>query len=427
MFHDRFASALAMVAVAAIISPSSLTAQITFQRTYGGPDEDRAFSVQQTSDGGYILGGDTKSFGAGDYDAYVIKVGALGDTQWTRTYGGEQADAMSSVYQTLDGGYVMAGVTFSTGDPDIYLVRTDAVGDTLWTKTFGDAGDEDWARQVRQTADSGYVVVGHTWFRDSAYPDIRVIRLDGRGNTQWDRTYGGPLAEHGYAIRQSSDSGHVVVGSTMSFGAGQLDVYLVKLDPAGDTVWTRTFGDTISDEGYGVEQTTDGGYIVAGRTSFRAEDDGDVYLIRTNAAGDMLWAGDYGGQSYDQGCTAQQISEDAYVVAGGTESYGAGGRDVYLIKTDADGDTLWTRTFGGLSDDYAWSSAAITDGGFVIAGLTRSFGAGESDVYLIKTDSLGEVAVAEPKTSPMRTRGLTVFCEPNPFAGTATIRLSPSA
>jgi hypothetical protein len=271
---------------------SAASAQTSWWRTYGGTDSDVGFSVQQTSDGGYIIVGYTRSFGLG-HDVYLIKTNASGDTLWTRTYGGTNTDEGHSVQQTSDGGYIIVGRTgsFGAGGWDVYLIKTDGSGGTLWT-----------------------------------------------------RTYGGTNHDEGNSVRQTSDSGYVIAGITKSFGVGSYDVYLIKTNASGDTLWTRTFGGADDDDGGSVQQTSDGGYIIAGRT-----------------------AGSFGSVSYD----------------------------VYLIKTNALGETLWTRTYGGPNSDWSYSVQQTSDGGYIIAGATFSYGAGPYDVYLIKTDANGNVGVAE--------------------------------
>jgi hypothetical protein len=414
-----------MAVLAAILLPSILHAQITFQRTYGGTDNDGAYSVQQTDDGGYIIAGDTRSFGAGEYDVYLIKTNALGDTQWTRTPGGADAEGAYSVEQTADGGYILAGETFGAAGPDIYLVRTDAGGDTLWTRTFGNPGDEDMANQVRQTADDGFIVVGHSWLYGPGNSDVRLIKTDANGDTLWTRTIGGTGDEEGNSVQQTADGGYIVAGATESFGTGRFDVYLIKLNGAGDTLWTKTFGDTTSDEGHSVEQTADGGYIITGATNYNGgAGQRDLYLVKTDVNGDALWTRTIGGSDDDEGSSVRQTADGGYIIAGSTLSFGAGTYDVYLVKTDANGDTLWTKTYGGSQRDLGWSVCQTTDGGYVIAAYTQSFGAGGEDVYLVKTDSLGNVAVAEPKASPTRAPALLLSCEPNPCRGATTIRTS---
>jgi hypothetical protein len=428
MYRSRFAFALAMAALAAFLFPSPLSAQITFQRTYGGTGDDEGHSVQQTSDGGYIITGPTTSFGAGDEDVYLIKTDAYGDTLWTRTYGGRDYDDGRSVQQTTDGGYIIAGCTnsFGVGDYDVYLVKTDASGDTMWTRTFGGSGYDE-GNSVQQTGDGGFIIAGQTWSYGAGENDVYLIRTDAGGNALWTKVYGGAGQDCGYSAQQTADSGFIIAGETQSFGAGLSDIYLIRTNADGDTLWTRTYGDTDIDVAFSVRQARDSGFIITGYTWSCGASYGDVYVVKTNASGDTLWTLTCGGASYDRGYSVLQTMDDGYAVAGYTYSFGAGYGDVYLIKMNPHGETLWTRTYGGTGVDAGWSVQQAADGGYVIAGKTASFGAGGWDVYLIKTDSLGNVAVAEPKTSPTPASALSLSCEPNPFSGTTTIRLSPFA
>jgi len=176
-----------------------------------------------------------------------------------------------------------------------------------------------------------------------------VTALTGECQSIFQKTYGGGLNDLGWAVEQTNDGGYIVAGSAESFGAGAADFYLIKTDANGDTLWTRTYGGGGDDFGRAVEQTTDGGYIVAGYTTSFGAGVEDVYLIKTDTNGDTLWTKTYGGAGDDRGWAVEQTTDGGYIVAGGTLSFGAGGNDVYLIKTDANGDTLWTRTYGGSS------------------------------------------------------------------------------
>jgi len=205
------------------------------------------------------------------------------------------------------------------------------------------------------------------------------------GDTLWTRTYGGSHSDWGHSVQQTSDGGYVIAGWTLSFGAGRFDVYLVKTDSSGDSLWARTYGRSRSDYGYSVQQTSDGGYIIAGYTESFGPGGYDVWLLKADSSGHLLRTRTYGGSRTDCGYSVQQTSDGGYVIAGWTLSFGAGRGDVYLLKTDSSGDTLWTRTYGGSSDDIGYSVQQTADGGYIVAGRTRSFGAGDGDVYLIKT------------------------------------------
>ncbi len=377
---------------------SPLPAQTTFQRTYGGTDHDNGRSVLQTTDGGYIIAGKTASFGAG-YDVYLVKTDFSGDTMWTRTFGGTGWDAGYSVAQTTDGGYIIAGRTesFGAGLSDVWLIKTDARGDTVWTRTYG--GTEfDESRSVAQTADGGYVIAGHTWSFGAGSYAVWLLKTDAYGDTLWTRTYGGTSSDYGNSVAQTADGGYVIAGHTWSFGAGSYDVYLVKTDSSGDTMWTRTWGGRSPDEGYSVAQTADSGYVITGWTGSFGAGGCDVYLVKTNASGDTVWTRTFGGSDLDCGYSVLQSADGGYVIAGGTRSFGADEGDVYLVKTNTSGDMIWNKTYGGTDFDDGLSVAQTADGGYVIAGETQSFGVGQDDVYLIKTDSAGNAAaIAEPQ------------------------------
>jgi predicted secreted protein len=261
-------------------------AQITFQRTYGGTNHDWGWSVVQTTDGGYVIAGATKSFGAGSYDVYLVKTDASGDTVWTRTYGGTDDDWGRSLAQTADGGYVITGYSesYGAGGCDVWLIRADASGDTIWTRTYGGTRD-DYGYSVRQTADGGYVITGETWFYGVGFCDVWLIKTDASGDTMWTRTYGGTDYDRGESVLQTADGGYVITGETSSFGAGGSDVWLIKTDAAGDTMWTRTFGGAGNDYDESVAQTADGGYIIAGYTGSFSAGGLDAWLIKTDSAG----------------------------------------------------------------------------------------------------------------------------------------------
>jgi len=200
---------------------------------------------------------------------------------------------------------------------------------------------------------------------------------------QWEKTFGGSGEEYGYSVRQTADGGYIIAGSTGSFGVGD-DVYLIKTDPNGNSQWQKAFGGSNDDQGWSVQQTSDGGYIIAGMTSSFDAGFHDVYLIKTDPNGNTQWEKTFGGSNYDFGFSVQKTSDGGYIIVGETSSFGAGSCDVYLIKTDPNGNLLWQKTFGGSDWDAGYSVQQTTDGGYIIAGTTESFGAGDLDVYLIK-------------------------------------------
>ncbi|MCP4631383.1 MAG: T9SS type A sorting domain-containing protein, partial [candidate division Zixibacteria bacterium] len=188
------------------------------------------------------------------------------------------------------------------------------------------------------------------------------------------------------SVQQTTDGGYIIAGETGSYGAGNRDSYLIKTDSSGDTLWTQTYGGASHDIAESVQQTTDGGYILGGYTESYGAGNRDFYLIKTDSSGDTLWTRTYGGAAYDYAESVQQTTDGGYIMTGYTSSFGAGGADCYLIKTDSSGDTLWTRTYGGAIYDMAYSVQQTTDGGYIVAGGTNSFGPGSADFYLVKVE-----------------------------------------
>jgi hypothetical protein len=266
----------------------------------------------------------------------------------------------------------------------VWLIKTDASGNKLWEKTFGGIRD-DRGHSVQQTSDGGFILLGWTESFDAREADVWLIKTDASGNIEWDRTFGGSDRDKGSSVQQTSDGGFILVGYTESFGAGWADVWLIKTDADGNKLWDRTFGGSGLDSGSSVQQTSDGGFILVGYTTSFGAGGFDVWLIKTDADGNKLWEKTFGGSGRDWGSSVQQTSDGGFILVGYTTSFGAG--DVWLIKTDANGNKQWDRTFGGSDWDEGWSVQQTSDGGFIIVGWTWSFGAG--DVWLIKTDANG--------------------------------------
>ncbi|MCP4633611.1 MAG: T9SS type A sorting domain-containing protein [candidate division Zixibacteria bacterium] len=312
-----------------------------------------------------------------------------GDTLWTKHYGGGLNEEAYSVCVTSDSGFVILGHTssYGAGSWDIYLVKTDSSGDTIFTRTYG-GEDNDYGRCITQTSDDGYLIAGYTSSYGAGNGDVYLIKTDASGDIVWTRTFGGIFNDRAYSAITTTDGGYAIIGETRSFGNGEKDVYLIRIDTHGDSLWARTYGGENGDYGYYISSTDDDGFIIAGYTTSFSDGDKDIYLIRTDFYGDTLWTRSYGGEDDEEAWSVIPI-DDGFVLTGNTTSYGAGNRDVYFIKTDINGDTLWTRIFGGLSSDYGQNIALTSDNGYLIAGYTASFGAGNRDVYLIKVDSTG--------------------------------------
>lgn len=361
-------------------------------RTFGGDSSDIGYQVQQTIDSGFVIVGETKSFGAGNADVYLIRTNPDGDTLWTKTFGGTFYDIGNSILQTDDGGFIIVGETasFGTGNADVYLIRTNSNGDTLWTKTYGGT-DSDRGYSIQKTDDGGFIIAGETKSFGAGYYDVYLIRTNSNGDTLWTKTYGGTDGDQSYSICKTGDSGFVIAGQKEVFSVtnpDNIDAFLIRLNSNGDTLWTKTYDVTDYDVGYSVQQTSYGGFIITGLIYTVDATTEDVHLIRTKSNGDTLWTRTFGGTSMDAGASVKQTFDGGYIIAGYTWSMGAGFYDVYVIRVDAEGGTLWEQTYGGSEYDEGNSIQQTSDGGFIIAGATQSFGAGGSDVYLIRLDTI---------------------------------------
>ena len=365
-----------------MVSASNPPPDTEWETAIGGSDWDYSDSVQQTTDGGYIIAGTTYSYGAGLTDAYLVKTDASGNTTWEKTFGGIDHDRAQSVRQTTDGGYILAGRTVSYGvGGDYYVVKTDASGNAEWEKTYGGSSGE-CAYAVQQTADGGYIIVGETYSYGAGAADIYLVKTDASGNTTSENTVGGNEFDYAYAVQQTTDGGYIIAGYTNSYGAGG-DAYLVKTDASGNTTWEQTFGGSDFDIVFDVEQTTDGGYIIVGETLSFGAGSYDFYVVKTDASGNAEWEKTFGGIEWDDGLSVEQTTEGGYIIAGNSGSFSVNG-DGYLVKTDALGNIEWEKTVGGSDYDCVHAVQQTTDGGYIVTGETYSYGAAEGNCLLVK-------------------------------------------
>jgi hypothetical protein len=244
---------------------------------------------------------------------------------------------------------------------------------------------------IQQTSDGGYVITGKTNSFGAGYYDVFVIKLDSSGNLSWAKTIGGTSDDVGYSIQQTSDGGYVITGGTESFGAGSSDVFVIKLDSSGNLSWAKTIGGTSYDSGSSIQQTSDGGYVITGGTwSFGAGAD-DVFVIKLDSSGNLSWAKIIGEIYHDSGSSIQQTSDGGYVIGERTNNFGAGWSDVFLIKLDSSGNLSWAKIISVGSVDLGYSIQQTSDGGYVITGYTYPPGTGYGDVFVIKLNSSGNI------------------------------------
>ncbi len=391
--------------------------QINFERTYGGITDDVGLSVAQTTDKGYIISGWTSSFGSGFYDIYLIKTDEYGDTLWTKTYGGYNLEMGYSVAQTYDNGYIIAGITdsYGAGDYDAYLIKTNSYGDSLWTKTFGGIGF-DGGYSVLQASDSGFILEGITSSFGAGSYDVYLIKIDINGATLWTKTIGGPLGDDFRYIAKTNDGGYIIAGYTAPNPLINGNACLIKTNANGDTLWSRVYGGPDAESALSVVQTSDGGYLFTGSTFNVGWS--NIYLVKTNSSGDTTWTKIFNGIGHNVGFSVIQASDGGYYMCGLIANNNGSDNDVYLVKADVNGDSLCSMTWGGILGEIGYCIKNTNDGGFIIVGKTESFGAGGSDVYLIKRDAAFVVGRHDVLSKENR---INVY--PNPTTGRININL----
>jgi len=389
------------------------TASNIWEKTYGQSEYDAALCVQLTHGGGYIFAGWTKSLGAGGEDCYILKIDSDGKKVWEKVYGGPSDDVAEFIQQTSDGGYIVAGSTksFGAGGKDCYIIRLDYSGNVLWQEYFGGSSDDE-AFCVQQTEDKGYIVAGSTKsFGYKKGEDCYIIKLDKDGYSEWQKYYGGSKDDAAKFIQQTTGVGYIVAGRTKSYGAGGEDCYIIKLDSQGNQGWTNTYGGSSHDMASSIQKTSYGGYIIAGKTESFGAGGEDGYLIKLDSDYNTEWEKTYGGDKDDQFFSVQQTSDGGYIVAGETESFGAGEKDCYIVKLDSFGNSPWQTPYGGSGDDIAESIQVTSSGGYIIAGLTESSGAGQGDCYVIKIDTKRDIGTT--KSSSSGSDSTPVYMNPN--------------
>ncbi len=336
---------------------------VQWQKELGGSNTDRAHSVRQTTDGGYIVAGETASYDGdvtgnhGYADYWIVKLNASGTIQWQKTFGGSSNDIARSIRQTNDGGYIVAGETQSTngdvtgnhGSYDYWIIKLTSTGDLQWQKTFGGTSD-DKAQDVEQTTDNGYIIAGSATSNDGNITgnhggnDYWIIKLTSTGDLQWQKSYGGSAGERAYGIRKAADGGYFIAGWTTSTNGditlnnGSSDYWILKITSTGDIQWQKTFGTNFKEEAYGIDDTTDGGCIVTGiKYSIAQEGPSagtaypDYWVIKLDASGNMEWQNTYGLAYSDISTAIQQTSDNGYIVAGGSYN-GSTNYDFFIIK-----------------------------------------------------------------------------------------------
>jgi hypothetical protein len=391
------------------LSPDSI-----WTRRYGGSNYDNTQGGTPDQSGGFVMVGQTQSFGPTGSNGYLLRVNGLtGDTVFTKWFGGFLSDQLADVHVTPARMLAVGSTSsFGTNPQNAWLVCTNANGDTNWTRTI-DLGGTEAGLAVDFYAD--YFVAGWAW-PSGGQPDVMVAKVSTSGTVLWTRTLGGSAIDMGYDVLALPDGGCVVVGETYNVGIGAppfSNAWMIRYDSAGDTLWTKTFGDSAYyDAASEIIATADGGFMLAGRTEYYTADQ-DIYLIKTDADGNLEWSRTYGGGADDVAMDIVETCDSGFLLGGATQSFGAGDNDFYLIRTDAAGDTLWTSTYGGSESDFCYAVSAqcvpnVINEGYFAGGFTQSGSSGSADSWLVRLDAESWIEITNPSPCAEYVIGSTV-------------------
>ena len=370
------------------------------------------YSFQSTNDGGYIVAGSSYQVdSSGNRDYWVMKLNSLGIIEWQKSLGGSGSEISNSIQQTNDGGYIVVGFSNSNdgdvsgnhGNVDYWVVKLTSIGAIEWQKSYGGSGD-DWAKSVQQTNEGGFIVAGYSNSNDGDVTvnhggdDYWVVKLNIMGTIEWQKSYGGTFVgtpiyqqtDKAFSIKLTNDGGYIVAGSSISNDGdvsgnhGERDYWVVKLSSMGTIEWQKSLGGTNTDEAFSIQQTNDGGYIVAGSSY---SNDGDVsgnhgfsdcWVVKLSNIGTIEWQKTYGGTRGDFANSIELTNEGGYILAGYSDSHDGdvsvnnGDSDYWLFKLTNMGAIEWQKSLGGTGGDGAWDIKQISDGGYIVVGGSSS-------------------------------------------------------
>jgi hypothetical protein len=322
----------------------------------------------------------------------ALSIQSYAQITFNKTYGGINTETAYKVDICKDGGYVTGGYTRSQGQgfASVHIIKTDKYGEMQWESILG-GNNVDIAYGIAALSDGGYVAVGSTNSFGAGQEDVYVVKVDDKGKKMWEKTFGGTGSDVGWDIRETSDGGLIVTGSSNSWGASFFDAFLLKLDASGNQQWRRLYGGGSFEAGFCVREAADGGFIMFGQTHSIGEGQGDFYLVKTTKNGTLEWEKTYGGELPEEGRYLALTSDGGYIMVGKTESKGSGDEDIYVVKVDEDGEMEWEKTYGGDKKDTGKSIEPTKDGGYIITSSSRSFGFVNPRVYIIKIKSNGSI------------------------------------
>ena len=361
---------------------------LVFSKTYGSENMNEVGnSILQNHDSSFVILGEI------DDDILLYKTDRGGNIEWQQSFGGSQKDEANHITKTSDGGYIISGTTksYGLGGSDIWLIKTDFNGSIDWNAYLGTVYD-DYAGQVIETSDGGFLIIGDKHNIETGHNDIWLIKTNSQGDSLWTKTYGDENSDYGADILAHENGGFIILGSTESFGIGGKDIWLIKIDADGNEEWNKTYGDGSDDIGQSIIMTYDNGFLIRYMIESYGQGNTSVGLLRLSANGDQLWTRTIGGSNGISGSSLKRIGDDEYIMICSLFDNGENTYDIYVIKINDSGDILWDATFGSKENDLGMGIIGTLDNGFAIIGSTNNFGNGNknsSDVWLIKTNSSG--------------------------------------
>jgi len=456
-------------------SLSQTAPSIQWQNTIGGSALDELSAMQQTSDGGYILGGTSLSNVSGDktensngmQDYWIVKTDASGNIQWQNTIGGSDQDFLTCLQQTSDGGYILGGYSRSgisgdktesyiglTANPDFWIIKTDSLGAIQWQNTIG-GNNIDWLLTILQTTDEGYILGGYSWSDSSGdktensigFKDYWIVKTDTGGAIQWQNTIGGSNSEEAYQIIQTADGGYLVGGASLSDSSGDktensngsYDLWIVKMNSTGIIQWQNAIGGSMDDYLYAMTQATDGGFVLGATSASNRSGDKsenrldslcisscpkDFWIVKTDSLGVVQWENTIGGNDHEVLYSIQQTEDNGFIFGGISESDSSGdknenskgGYDTWLVKTDSSCHILWQKTIGGASYDGLFAIGQTADSGYAIGARSQSNISGDKTENSMGSGDYWLIKLAPPvpssiqQISPVR----SILFYPNP-------------
>lgn len=374
-----------------IILTSIIYSSTTFSKIFGGEESDIAKAVVKTNNG-YLIAGKTKSFQDSDrnYNVYLIKIDKNGNKIWSKIYGGSDDDEANSITKFKDD-FVFAGSTKSYGNDNLsfYFVRIDKNGKIKWEKTYYRGSNDEYYGNSIVADGNNLIITGterHLKFFSARINPI-LIKVNSNGDLIWRGYYGGKDEDYGNAVISTKD-GYIMVGRSETYGHGDFDSYVVGLKKNGKRVWYHAYGGKDDETAHDIIETKDG-YIIVGSTDSFGLNYKDVFVVKINKRGKVIWRHSYGGRYDDEGYAITKAPDDGYVIVGKSEVRRKG-NELYILKINSKGRTVWARTYGGENDDVGYDIVTADDG-YLIVGEKQTSRSRDSNVWVLKVDFKGNL------------------------------------